>query len=63
MMGTGEGCWEFQCDPGCLKFNDLAVAYMKNHTPKKIIFPVKEIWPVEIEPDQIQFYPFHQAKP
>ena len=44
MMGSGEGCWEFQCDPDCLKFNDLAEAYMRNHCPMRIIFPVKEIW-------------------
>ena len=45
MMGSGEGCWEFQCDPDCLKFNDLAEAFMRNHCPMRIIFPVKEIWP------------------
>jgi len=54
-----KGCWEFQCDPNCLKFNDLAEAYMNNHCPKKIIFPASEIWPRNIGQNDIPRYPFH----
>jgi hypothetical protein len=56
MLGDGKGCWEFQCDPYCLKFNDLAEAYMKNRS--KIIFPASDIWPKDVQPEAIPFFPF-----
>jgi hypothetical protein len=49
MLEADKGCWEFQCDPYCSKFNDLAETYMLNHYPPKIIFPARDIWPKGIK--------------
>lgn len=63
MLDNGKGCWEFQCDPYCLKFNNLAEAYMRNHVPNKIVFPASDIWPKEnIDLSEIPLFPFHQPR-